>query len=335
MEPSQLIRITNADSSQVGHARRRAISLATSIGFGEVRLGQLSIIVTEAARNIATHANEGQLIVSPWVVGNRAGIDVFAIDKAKGIQDIDRACEDGFSTAGTPGQGLGAISRLAGKFQIYSVPNAGTILFARVFRETSEQESTVDDFAFGAVSVPVSGETACGDAWGARYEAGRSIYIMADGLGHGPFAAEASQEAIRVFHEIPNRAPEIILKEIHLALAKTRGAAISIAEILHEPGILNYAGAGNISTVAYCSGKTKSLVSMNGTVGHAVARFQQFTYPWESNSTLIMHSDGLTTRWNMDTYSGLASRHPALIAALFFRDFTRGRDDATILVTRK
>jgi anti-sigma regulatory factor (Ser/Thr protein kinase) len=335
MGTSQLIPITIGDSSQVGHARRRAIALGSAIGFGEVRLGELSIVVTEAARNIAAHANEGHLIISPWAVGGRAGLDVFAIDKGKGIRDIDQACEDGFSTAGTAGQGLGAISRLAGRFQMYSTPNVGTVLFARVFREPIVPDDDVDELAFGAVSVPVAGETACGDAWSASYEAGRSIYIMADGLGHGPFAAEAAQEAIRVFHEIPNRAPEFILREIHLALAKTRGAAVSIAEILQVAGVLNYAGAGNISTVSYHAGKTKSVVSMNGTVGHSVAKFQQFTYPWESNSMLIMHSDGLTARWNIDSYSGLAARHPALIAALFYRDFTRGRDDATVLVTRK
>jgi hypothetical protein len=49
---------------------------------------------------------------------------------------------------------------------------------------------------------------------------------------------------------------------------------------------------------------------------------------------LIMHSDGVATRWNLEQYAGLASRHPALIAGVLYRDFTRGRDDATILVMR-
>jgi len=259
---SERIPITSVDSSQVGQARRRAVSLANAIGLGESRVGELSIIVTEAARNIAAHAHEGSLILSPWVLGERAGIDVFAIDKGTGIRDIEQACEDGFSTAGTAGQGLGAISRLAGKFQIYSVPNAGTILFARVFRELKNSGSDEEDLAIGAVSVPISGETLCGDAWSANYEPGRSIYLMADGLGHGSFAAEAAQEAVRVFNQTLNRTPEFMLKEIHSALSKTRGAAISIAEILHSDKVLNYAGAGNISAVIYCAGKTKSVVPL-------------------------------------------------------------------------
>jgi hypothetical protein len=261
-------------------------------------------------------------------------MDVYAIDRGKGIPDIDRACEDGFSTAGTAGQGLGAISRLAAEFHIYSTPDVGSVLFARIPRESREILSESADLKMGVLSVPVLGETACGDAWSTYHEPGRSIYMVADGLGHGPMAAEAANEAVRIFHEIPNRPPEFILREIHGALAKTRGAAVSVAEVLYRDGSLNYAGAGNISTVVHWGGKTRNVVSMNGTVGHSVAKFQQFSYPWERDSMLIMHSDGVATRWNLEQYSGLASRHPALIAAVLYRDFTRGRDDATILVTR-
>src|SRR5580658_4184361 len=120
MGTSYAVPVTFDDSSQVGQARRRAVYLASALGFDEIRLGELSIVVTEAARNIAAHAKEGYVILSPWAVGTGAGMDVFAIDRGKGIPDVDRACEDGFSTAGTAGQGLGAISRIAGEFHIHS-----------------------------------------------------------------------------------------------------------------------------------------------------------------------------------------------------------------------
>jgi anti-sigma regulatory factor (Ser/Thr protein kinase) len=334
MGTSHVVPVTFDDSSQVGQARRRAVYMASTLGFDEIRSAELSIVVTEAARNIAVHAREGYVVLSPWSVGGQAGIDIFAIDRGKGIPDIDRASEDGFSTAGTAGQGLGAMSRIAGQLHIYSAPDFGTVLFARVSRESKEMRSDAVDLKMGALSVPISGETVCGDAWSAHHEPGRSIYLMADGLGHGPLAAEAANEAVRVFNEIADRPPEFILREIHSALAKTRGAAISVAEVAHGAETLNYAGVGNISAVVHCAGKTRSVVSMNGTVGHSVAKFQQFSYPWEKASMLIMHSDGVATRWNLDQYSGLASRHPALIAAVLYRDFVRGRDDATILVTR-
>src|SRR3984885_8454517 len=326
--------VTASDLSQVGHARRKAVAMASAMGFSELRQGQLGIVVTEAAGNIATHAQQGEIVLNPWRFQGESGIDVLALDRGKGIADIGRSLEDGFSTAGTLGQGLGAMSRLSSAFQIYSSPGNGTALFARIVQESIAPDAVAKDYALGAVSLPITGETACGDAWHAVYSPGRSIYIVADGLGHGPSAAEAAAEAIRIFHLVSRFEPDRILSEIHSALAKTRGAAVSVAEILHQQQVLRYAGAGNIVGVICSGGKTRSLVSMNGTVGHAVAKIQQFSYPWQPESALIMHSDGLATRWTVEQYPGLASRHPALLAGVLFRDFCRKRDDATVLVSR-
>lgn len=225
------------------------------------------------------------------------------------------------------------MSRLAGNLQIYSGTAAGTALFARIFCE-GEGTDGPDGYNLGAISLPMTGETACGDAWSSTHSIGRSIYIVADGLGHGPMAADAANEAIRIFHLTAEYTPTRILSDIHGALAKTRGAAVSIAEILHEEKVLNYAGAGNVAGIIHSGGKSRNMVSMNGTVGHVVSKFQQFSYPWDNSSILIMHSDGLTARWSLDQYPGLVSRHPALLAGVLYRDFSRRRDDATVLVSR-
>src|SRR6202044_1386168 len=127
--------VTASDSSQVGHARRQAVTMASLMGFSELRIGQLGIIITEAAGNIATHAQQGEIVLTPWQFRGDSGIDVLALDAGKGIVDIGRSLEDGYSTAGTPGQGLGAMSRLAAALQIYSAPGRGTALFARVTAE--------------------------------------------------------------------------------------------------------------------------------------------------------------------------------------------------------
>jgi anti-sigma regulatory factor (Ser/Thr protein kinase) len=326
--------INVADSSQTGHARRQALSLADRMGFGELRKGQLAIIVTEAAANIATHAEQGEIVLVPWRFGKESGIDVLALDSGKGIADVGRSLEDGYSTAGTPGQGLGAMSRLAAALQIYSAPGRGTALFARVTAEAATSDSTPDRYAVGAFSLAMNGETECGDAWSASFTPNRSVYIVADGLGHGPWAAEAARQAIRVFQEAPHLPPVQILTEAHLALAKTRGAAVSVAEILHDKSVVNYAGVGNVAAAIYDESKTRSLVSMNGTLGHSIGRIQSFAYPWQKTSALIMHSDGLATRWSLDQYPGLATRHPALLAGVLYRDFSRRRDDVTVLISR-
>lgn len=326
--------ISTADSSQTGHARRQALSLAGRMGLGELRQGQLAIIVTEAAANISAHAGRGEIVLVPWQFGKDSGIDVLALDSGKGIANVGRSLEDGYSTAGTSGQGLGAMSRMAAALQIYSASSGGTALFARVMMESATADQRSDGYAVGAVSLAMNGETECGDAWSADFRPDRSIYIVADGLGHGPLAAEAAQEAVRVFQEAPHLPPVRILTDAHMALTKTRGAAVSIAEILHDRAVINYAGVGNIAGAIYDVNKTRSMVSMNGILGHSVGRIQHFSYPWQKTSGLIMHSDGLATRWNLDQYPGLAARHPALLAGVLYRDFSRRRDDVTILVSR-
>jgi anti-sigma regulatory factor (Ser/Thr protein kinase) len=326
--------ISMADSSQTGHARRQALSLAGRMGLGELRQGQLAIIVTEAAANIAAHAERGEIILVPWRFQKDSGIDVLALDSGKGIADVGRSFEDGYSTAGTSGQGLGAMSRMSAALQIYSAASHGTALFARVVMESATADQTSDGYAMGAFSIAMHGETACGDAWSANFTPDRSIYIVADGLGHGPLAAEAAQEAVRVFQEAPHLPPVRILTDAHLALAKTRGAAVSIAEILHDKSVVNYAGVGNVAGAIFDGNKTRSMVSMNGTLGHSIGRIQHFSYPWQKTSALIMHSDGLATRWNLDQYPGLAARHPAVLAGVLYRDFSRRRDDVTVLVSR-
>jgi len=54
--------------------------------------------------------------------------------------------------------------------------------------------------------------------------------------------------------------------------------------------------------------------------------------PWPPGARLVMHSDGVSARWRIDSYPGLASLHPALLAGVIVRDFARERDDVTVLV---
>jgi anti-sigma regulatory factor (Ser/Thr protein kinase) len=323
------------DASQIGHARRQALGMASAQGFSELRQGQLGIVVTEAAGNIAAHAGEGEVVLSPWEFRGVRGIDVLALDKGAGMADVGRSLEDGYSTGGTAGQGLGAISRLTSDFQLYSAPGKGTALWARLTADDAAASTeTSAAYLSGVICLPLVGETACGDGWGAVHSPTRSIYMLADGLGHGPSAAEAAEEALRIFHAEFEHPITRILQDAHGALAKTRGAAVAVAEVLYDKNTVNYAGVGNIAGSLLLGGQSRSMVSMNGILGHTMGKLQLFTYPWQKGTSLIMHSDGLNTRWSVDQYPGLASRHPALLAAMLYRDFSRRRDDVTVLVSR-
>ena len=125
--------LTIADPTMVGEARRMAVSLAGRLGFDEADRGTLAIIVTEAATNLHKHAKEGQIVIQGVLRGAHAGIEVLVLDKGPGMRDVDRCLEDGYSTSGSPGTGLGAMRRLSSLFDIHSIPGVGTVILARLW----------------------------------------------------------------------------------------------------------------------------------------------------------------------------------------------------------
>ncbi len=182
--------------------------------------------------------------------------------------------------------------------------------------------------------LPMRDEIVCGDAWATRRDGHIDLMMVADGLGHGPDAAEAARSAVTVFEASRDRAPAALVSEIHGALRSTRGAAVAIASLDHERGEIRYAGVGNIAGTIVHAGATRSMVSLNGTVGHEMRKIQEFAYEWPVGALVVMQSDGLQTHWRLDKYPGLTARHPSVIAAVLYRDFSRGRDDVTVLAAR-
>jgi hypothetical protein len=160
------------------------------------------------------------------------------------------------------------------------------------------------------------------------------VLLVADGLGHGPDAHAAAREAVRLFHGSGRPSPAALLEELHAGLRHTRGAAVAVAGIDLGRAVVHYAGLGNIAASILWRGGTRSLVSHNGIAGHEARRIAEFSYPFPDGALLVLHSDGLTSRWSLDPYPGLAERHPALLAGVLYRDFRRGRDDVAVVVAR-
>jgi len=324
------------EESQVGEARRIAVALAAELGFNETDRGKVAIVTTEAARNAVKHAREGELLLQTFKTAVGFSIEIVALDRGPGMANVGQCLRDGFSTTGTPGTGLGAIKRLSSFFDIHSVRELGTALLARLEpTQNSRQSSQTSNYLeFGVVHLPKAGEQICGDSWATENYLDKNLILVADGLGYGGLAQEASGEAVRIFRENAKLGPKAILEKAHPALKNTRGAAAAIAQLDRTQKTICFAGIGNISGVVFTDNQTRSMVSYNGTVGHRMQKVAEFVYPWSPESLLIMHSDGLATQWDLNRYPGLATRHPALIAAVLYRDFKRTRDDMTVIVAK-
>ena len=317
------------EASQVADARRRAMDRAHSLSWGEQPAGQLSIIVTELATNLVKFAQDGVLLLDAFEDADGEGIQVLALDKGPGMSSIARCLEDGFSTAGSAGTGLGAVRRLASDFAIGSWPS-GTAIMARV----GTRKAPTTFRTWGALEIPLKGEESCGDAICARRHSGGWTVLVADGLGHGPLAAEASVEAVRQFRRVDEAPPGEIIERIHAGLRHTRGAAVAVARYDEARATIAFAGIGNISATIVTGSQRQHLVSLAGTAGHNARKITTFDYALAPGSLLVMHSDGISGSWSLDSMPGLVAAHPALIAGVLFRDHARVRDDASVIVVR-
>jgi anti-sigma regulatory factor (Ser/Thr protein kinase) len=322
-----------SDPSHAGQARRSVVEYAQAIGLGENDSGAVAIAVTELATNVVKHARNGKIIYEQIAQNGCKGLRILSIDKGPGIRNITTALEDGYSTSGTSGNGLGAVRRLASFFDIYSLPDQGTCVLAEFWPDKKIPKTSIP-LQLGVMSVPLRGEEVSGDGWAIRTTSDHVYLMVVDGLGHGTFASEAAREAEFVLAQTDSKTPSAILGDCHDALKKTRGAAAAIVAIAKEKNTLSFAGLGNISAALISPEGRRGLASHNGTLGHQMHKIQEFTVPWKENSTLIMHSDGLISRWDLETYPGIVSKHSSIVAAVLHRDFDRERDDVTVLVAK-
>ncbi|HEY9813982.1 MAG TPA: ATP-binding SpoIIE family protein phosphatase, partial [Candidatus Sericytochromatia bacterium] len=249
------------EDSQVGEVRRIATVVAEELGFNDTQCGKVAIVVTEVAKNLVKHASEGQLLLRSIESKNIPGMEILGLDKGLGMEDIQKCLQDGFSTAGTPGNGLGAISRLSSFFDIYSVPKLGTVLLSRLWSKDLPLAKLNSSLEVGAICVPIAGEQVCGDAWSIYESPTKSSILVADGLGHGLGAAEASSKAVEIFQNSAHLSPKDIIEACHGALRGTRGTAIAIAEINFDQQTVRFAGVGNISASIITPLESRSMVS--------------------------------------------------------------------------
>ncbi len=325
------------EASQVGDARRRAARLADSLNFDEVAAGRLALVVTELASNLTRHARDGTLLIGAHRGEHGVSVELVSLDHGPGMGNVDAFLTDGMSTGGTPGTGLGAVRRLSNQFLVFSKLALGTIVVARVAADSRAGPFLTDParkVSHGGIAVALTGETVSGDAWSYGPTERGAALIVADGLGHGPEAAAASDEAARVFDRAPSAGPRQHLAAAHAALRGTRGAALAVAEIDLATRRLAYGAVGNISARLITGVQDRSLLSQHGTIGLRARHFEEIGYDVPLHALLVMHSDGIVSRWSLREAPELLSCEAIVIAAFLIRDHLRGRDDATVAVVR-
>jgi anti-sigma regulatory factor (Ser/Thr protein kinase) len=322
--PPDLRWIRVEEPSAASGCRSAALAMAERLGFAETQAQELAVAVTEAASNLVKHAKAGAMMLR----ADAAGIEVVTVDAGPGIADVPAALRDGTSTAGTLGIGLGAIRRAADFCAVYSLPGRGTTVAARFLARRGDPEQG----GWAGLIRPLGDETECGDSYIARRTGAGVTVMLCDGLGHGPLAAMASRAAVAILREDPEAEPAVLLRRVHQGLGRTRGGAVAIAAI--GPEAVTFAGLGNVAGWILSGPDRQGMISVPGIAGHQARTIRQYSYTRPPGAAVILHSDGLSSRWNAADLPGLAGQDPLVIAATLLREAGVHRDDAGIAVLR-
>lgn len=331
------LRVPINDTSSVHEARRVARGVAQALEFSPARVDQIVICASELATNVHKHTRGGAVYLQPTPGSEVRDLQLLAVDDGPGVEPFDRCLADGYTTTGTLGAGLGAVRRTATRFATYSQLSRGTVVFARFRAEPGPGMLAPEPVDVGALCLPARGQEISGDAYRIVDTETDLTLLVADGLGHGTDAARASHRALASLRHSADPHPPGLLNAIHQRLVGTRGAAAAVVHLDLEHGTGEFCGIGNVAGLVLDEGllSSRRLGSRPGILGlQAPPGPQSQTFALPPYGILLLHTDGISARWDLAHYPGLLAQPAIVLAAILVRDFWRHRDDGTIVVLR-
>ncbi len=331
--------ISILDDASVALVRQRVRARGEACGLDAIATGKLVNIASELSHNQLAHAVRGTVVVREISRAGVPGLEVIAVDEGPGIADPTRALLQGPrvpKTSDGPGKkslgiGLAAVLELADEVDFDVRMGAGTCVLARKFGDAVPRRRQLGIYARPYPGERVNGDDAC------FVRADDALLVgVADGLGHGPSAREAAVGATNTLRAHPELSPLEILERGHAALRATRGAVMAVARVLETTNELETACVGNVSTHVYGPQVARRFIGSSFVLGAAgmVRRVQVDRCDLGVRDALVLFTDGLTTRVDLEGELDLLREHPIIIAHQLFTRFGREHDDALVLVAR-
>lgn len=310
--------------------RRRAINA----GIKASRVNELDLIVAEMTSNLHKYSDNGEILAGVFANAGNPYIELISLDNGPGMINPGKMIQDGISTSNTLGHGLGSMKRLSDTFEIYSQVGWGTIVMSRVYNEPDKAE-TKKDIIIRPIVVCKPGEIVSGDGFAYKRNDKYIKLMLADGLGHGPEANKAVNEAATAFRIFPEYSPSETLRFIHANIKKTRGAVINIAGYEFESKKWSSAGVGNIFVRFNGPAAIKNHMAYNGIIGHNMPSTinDQFYLGSEINQVLLC-SDGIKTRIDLARHPQMYKYDAAILAAVIYKDYARKNDDMSVVIAK-
>lgn len=322
------------DRSYFSLLKKEIHKRAEDAGISATKINALDLIVAEMTSNLFKYANDGEILMGVFGEGSSAYIELISIDNGPGMANPSKMMQDGVSTSNTMGHGLGSIQRMSDTFDLYSLPGWGTIVLSRV-HNNSKDLKTPEKVVVRPIVVSKPGETTSGDGISVKKTDKYIKIMLADGLGHGPEANKAINEAALAFKISPDYSPTETLKFVHASIKKTRGAVINILAYNYQTRLWSSTGIGNIAVRLIGPATAKNQMSYNGIVGHNIPNtMNDQEYPAEQFNVVVLCSDGIKTRWDLVKYPMILKKDPAVLGAVIYKDHARKTDDMSVVVIK-
>jgi anti-sigma regulatory factor (Ser/Thr protein kinase)/serine/threonine protein phosphatase PrpC len=316
------------DEASISLVREAIRRLAAPTAMAPERSEALIAAASELGHNQLAHGSRGSMAVRSISRGGVAGLEVVAFDEGHGILDPTVALLGPARSKGSLGVGLSAAYRLCDEMDFDVRLQEGTYVAARKFAQPLPRSEVA---IFGR---PIAGERESGDDAAFVRSEQALLVAVADGLGHGPEAREASARAMATVRDQHAGDLPALLNACDQALRGTRGAVMATARLDRSAATLTHAGAGNINTHLYrprASRRFGSVACVLGTRGPS-PRLTSETEPLEPRSLLIMFSDGITSRADLSNDLELLRQPSLVIAHQLVVRYGRTTDDALVLV---
>ncbi|MCJ8211180.1 ATP-binding protein/SpoIIE family protein phosphatase [Mucilaginibacter sp. RS28] len=309
---------------------------AHEAGFSAQKVAEIDLVLAEMTSNLQKHAIGGEILSAVKQDEDQLYVEIICIDNGPGIADVSKVLVDGFSSTNTLGNGLGSMKRLADVLEIYSLKGWGTIILARLYKNTPTVKNRVNGIKAYPLVISKPGEKTSGDGFYFKQDKNQVVVMLADGLGHGKDANSAVNAAVDALKDATFDSPSATIRELHQAIRKSRGMVATLAFFDTERQRFEICGVGNIATkLLSTTGADKNHISYNGIIGHNIpATLNSQSYSFNEYNQLILCSDGLKSRWELSKYVNISKYDPMVLAAALYKDFSRRNDDASVVIVK-
>lgn len=307
---------------------------ALNAGMMEAKVNQIDLVVAEMTSNLFKYADQGEILLGVFENNGNPYIELISLDHGPGIAQPSRMMEDGISTTNTMGFGLGSMKRLSDHFELYSLVGWGTIVLSRIYNTVPNSKKN-NVASIHPLIVCKPGETVSGDGMAIKQNDKFIKIMLADGLGHGPEANLAVNEAANAFKVYPDFSPSETLRYVHQSIKKTRGAVANVLCYEFATNKWTSAGIGNILFKLVGPVAVKNHMSYNGIVGHNIPNtMNDQQYDGSQYNLAILCSDGIKTRWETNKYPMIGKYDPTILCAALYKDHARRTDDMSIVAIK-